>query len=100
MHAKWALRGDTTSPRPSLHGTEAQERSLLAAYLQCDQCPDEAHRRFTALKVLATLRETLWGVVAEVSGQSALSPADAAAYTDANYLKFQAARASFEAARS
>ena len=35
--------------------------------------------------VLTTLRETLWGVVAEVSGSSALTPGEAAAYTDSNY---------------
>lgn len=78
----------------------AQEATLLARYLGLPSLPEAEAGRFRGLKVLATLRETLWGVVAEVSGQSALSPADAAAYTDANYLKFQAARASFEAARS
>ena len=43
--------------------------------------------KFGALKVLACLRETLWGVVAEVSGTSALSASEAIAYTDLNYAK-------------
>ena len=53
--------------------------------------------RFTALKLLATLRETFWGVTAEWSRTSALSPEAAAAYVDENYAKFTAAREAFEA---
>ena len=55
--------------------------------------------KFGALKVLACLRETLWGVVAEVSGTSALSASEAIAYTDLNYAKLGKARALFEASK-
>ena len=47
--------------------------------------------------MLATLRETFWGVTAEVSGTSALSAEAAVAYTDENYAKFLTARKDFEA---
>jgi hypothetical protein len=53
--------------------------------------------RFTVLKLLATLRETFWGVTAEVSGKSALTPEAAAAYTDENYAKHLAAKEAFAA---
>ena len=49
-------------------------------------------------KMLACLRETFWGVTAEVSKTSALSDTDAAAYVDENYAKFVAARKEFDAA--
>ena len=50
-----------------------------------------------SLRMLATLRETFWGVTAEWSRTSALSPEAAAAYVDENYAKFTAAREAFEA---
>lgn len=50
-------------------------------------------RAFAALKVLACLRETLWGVTAELSGSSALGADEAASYADLNYAKFMRARA-------
>ena len=74
----------------------AEERALLASYLQ-RPVTDADGERFVALKLLATLRETFWGVTAEVSGKSALSPEAAAAYTDENYEKHLAARKEFEA---
>jgi len=75
--------------------TEAQRRTLLGSYLQREAADADA-ARFRALLVLATLRETFWGIVAEVSGSSALTPAEAAAYTDQNYAKFLAAVRDFE----
>jgi len=70
----------------------AHEVALLRAYYDADG--DGAALRaiaaFDGLKVLASLRETLWGVVAEVSGTSALSPAEATAYVDSNYAKLRA----------
>lgn len=60
------------------------EAVLLHAYFASEG--EEAARRaiatFDAFKVLATVRETLWGVRAEVSGASALSPTEAAEYVD------------------
>jgi aminoglycoside phosphotransferase (APT) family kinase protein len=77
--------------------SEEEERSLVAEYLQVARPLDGATAlRFLALKVLATMRETLWGVVAEVSGSSALSPAEAAAYTDSNYKLYLESKAKFE----
>jgi len=75
----------------------AEESRLVSSYLQCDQLDEGGAARFHALKLLATLRETMWGVVAEVSGSSVLTPEQAAAYTDKNFAKYQAARAQFEA---
>jgi len=75
----------------------AEENRLVSSYLQCDQLDEGGAARFHSLKLLATLRETMWGVVAEVSGASALTPEQAAAYTDMNFEKHQAARAQFEA---
>jgi len=78
--------------------TAEQEARLVASYLELPTPLDTgtAHR-FQALKLMATLRETLWGVVAEVSGTSALTPEAAKEYTDSNYAKHLAARAEFEA---
>ena len=39
------------------------------------------------------LRETLWGVTAELSGSSALGADEAVSYADLNYAKFVRARA-------
>ena len=75
----------------------AEERRLLAGYLQVDAIDDADASRFLALKMLATLRETFWGVLAEVSGASALTPEAAASYVDENYVKYVAARKEFEA---
>ena len=74
----------------------AAERRLVASYLQKAALDDADAQRFQALKMLATLRETFWGVVAEVSGTSALSPEAAAAYTDLNYAKHKEVRREFE----
>ena len=106
---------------------EAEERKLLASYLELPALDEPTYARFgactrsrslrkpslastvavltmlpfhpgtVALKTLATLRETLWGVTAEVSGSSALTPAEAVAYTDQNYEKYLEARARFVA---
>lgn len=65
-----------------------EERGLLSSYLQEEAT--EAHcRGFAALKALAALRETFWGVTAEISQSSALSPEEAASYVDMNFAKFQ-----------
>lgn len=64
------------------------DRGLLSSYLQEEAT--QAHcRGFAALKALAALRETFWGVTAEVSQSSALSPKEAARYVDSNFAKFQ-----------
>jgi len=76
---------------------EAAENRLVSSYLQCDRLDEGGAARFQALKLLATLRETMWGVTAEVSGSSALTLEEAVAYTDKNFAKYQAARAQFEA---
>ena len=44
-------------------------------------------------ELLACLRETLWGVTAELSGSSALGAEEAVSYADLNYAKFVRARA-------
>jgi Ser/Thr protein kinase RdoA (MazF antagonist) len=75
-----------------------QERTLVSSYLQLDALSAQQALTFQCVKVLATLRETLWGVVAEVSGSSALSPEAACKYTDENYAKFIQAKAEFERA--
>ena len=54
----------------------AEERNLLAAYLEVDMPTEAQARAFGALKLLACLRETLWGVTAELSGSSALGAVD------------------------
>lgn len=76
-----------------------EEATLLSAYLRLpsvEAVDASLRRRFAALKLLACLRETMWGVVAEVSGTSALSAEEALAYADKNHAKFVAARAGFE----
>ena len=75
-----------------------QELALVSSYLQLDALSAQQALTFQCVKVLATLRETLWGVVAEVSGSSALSPEAACKYTDENYAKFIQAKAEFEQA--
>ena len=72
-----------------------EDAALLASYLELPEITPEVARAFLALKVLAALRETFWGVVAEVSHASALSDAEAAAYTDLNYGKLMMLRAMF-----
>ena len=74
----------------------AQESRLLCGYLQLDELSAVVNCSFAALKVLATLRETMWGVVAEVSGSSALPLQEAIRYTDSNYAKFLEAKARFD----
>ena len=71
----------------------AEERNLLASYLEVDQPSEAQAHAFAALKLLACLRETLWGVTAELSGSSALSAEEAVSYADLNYAKFVRARA-------
>lgn len=76
--------------------TADEKRTLLAAYLQRDSEADFI--RFKALSVLAALRETFWGVTAELSQSSALSLEDARSYADMNYGKYVALREEFERA--
>jgi aminoglycoside phosphotransferase (APT) family kinase protein len=71
----------------------AEERNLLASYLEVDQPSEAQAHAFAALKLLACLRETLWGVTAEISGSSALRADEAVSYADLNYAKFVRARA-------
>ena len=78
----------------------SEERRLLACYLQKESVSDAEAARFVTLKMLATLRETFWGVTAEVSKTSALSDEAAAAYTDENYAKHVAARKEYEELRA
>eukprot|EP00415_Alexandrium_ostenfeldii_P004830 UN4830 len=73
-----------------------EERNLLSSYLGSEASEREVHS-FLALKVLAALRETFWGVTAELSQSSALSPAESVAYSDMNFAKFQEMLASFDA---
>lgn len=80
--------------------TSSEERRLVARYLQQEEVSDAEAARFVAIKMLATLRETLWGVTAEVSKTSALSDEAAAAYVDENYAKYVAARKEYEAVRA
>ncbi|KOO27226.1 choline ethanolamine kinase [Chrysochromulina tobinii] len=42
-----------------------EERTLVSSYLQLDALSAQQALTFQCVKVLATLRETLWGVVAE-----------------------------------
>ena len=73
----------------------AEEREMLGLYLAAP-ADDALMARFGALKVLAALRETLWGVVAEVSESSALSLAEAKAYADKLYPRLEEMRAAFD----
>ena len=73
----------------------AEEREMLGLYL-ATPADDALMARFGALKVLAALRETLWGVVAEVSESSALSLAEAKAYADKLYPRLEEMRAAFD----
>jgi len=72
-----------------------EERNLLSSYLGSDAGEKQVYS-FHALKVLAALRETFWGVTAELSQSSALSPAEAVGYADMNFSKFQEMLASFD----
>mmetsp|Transcript_16909 Transcript_16909/g.53102 ORF Transcript_16909/g.53102 Transcript_16909/m.53102 type:complete len:325 (-) Transcript_16909:16-990(-) len=65
-----------------------EEQNLLSCYLG-DDAGESQVRGFQALKVLAALRETFWGVTAELSRSSALSLDEAADYSDKNYAKFR-----------
>ena len=75
----------------------AEDAALVAAYLELPGgvTPPATAHSFLALKVLAAMRETLWGVVAEVSKASALGDAEASAYADLNYRKFVEYHAAF-----
>ena len=63
------------------------------------QCMTIKSKKLKALKVFATLRETLWGVVGEVSGTCSLPPDKCEAYTDMNFKRFLAAKQRFESAQ-
>ena len=73
------------------HPPPRQERNLLAAYLEAEVDASLIFR-FKALQVLGHFRETMWGVVAEASGTSALSDEEARGYTDENYANFVTCR--------
>lgn len=75
--------------------TPEEERNLISSYLNVDATDIQVYA-FAALKVLAALRETFWGVTAEISKSSALSIEEAIAYCDMNYCKFQEMRAAFD----
>ena len=77
--------------------TEEEDKALLAAYLEVPQVTAHTAYGFKALKVLAALRETFWGVVAEVSKESALSDEEATAYSDMNYAKLKEFEQAFAA---
>ena len=79
------------------HPPPRQERNLLAAYTG-DEVDAALLFRFKALQVLGHFRETMWGVVAEASGTSALSDEEARGYADENYANFVTCRDEFEAA--
>lgn len=72
-----------------------EESALLSCFLGA--VSERTAYGFKALRVLAALRETFWGVTGELSGSCALSPEECAAYTDKNYEKLLAMRADFEA---
>eukprot|EP00439_Symbiodinium_sp_Y106_P027796 s1464_g3.t1 len=71
--------------------TADEERSLLSAYLG-KELSESDHYRFKAVRVLAALRETFWGVTAELSQSSALTAEEAIAYADMNFGKFTSLR--------
>eukprot|EP00747_Dinoflagellata_sp_TGD_P100078 gnl/TRDRNA2_/TRDRNA2_167934_c0_seq3.p1 gnl/TRDRNA2_/TRDRNA2_167934_c0~~gnl/TRDRNA2_/TRDRNA2_167934_c0_seq3.p1 ORF type:complete len:135 (+),score=13.74 gnl/TRDRNA2_/TRDRNA2_167934_c0_seq3:1-405(+) len=75
---------------------QEEETNLLTAYTGSAPGP-EVCRAFIALKVFACLRATLWGVLAEITGASALSLSEAMADADFYYEKLMANRAAFEA---
>lgn len=75
--------------------TSDEERNLLSSYLQADATESQVHA-FKAIRVLAALRETFWGVTAELSKSSALSMEEATSYCDMNCGKLQQLRAEFE----
>ncbi|CAK9083288.1 unnamed protein product [Durusdinium trenchii] len=77
--------------------TPKEEGHLLSAYLNHEATPMELVR-FKALRVLAALRETFWGVTAELSQSSALSDEEARSYTDMNFQKFLELREDFHRA--
>lgn len=79
--------------------SDDQERNLLSSYLT-EPATEAQLRSFQAVRVMAALRETLWGVTAELSGSSALSEEEASAYADMNYAKFTQSLAEYDAARA
>ena len=54
----------------------AQESALFCSYLELPALSEAHLATLDVVKLLATMRETLWGVVAELSGSSALTPAE------------------------
>lgn len=78
--------------------SDEQERNLLSSYLT-EPATEAQLRSFKAVRVIAALRETFWGVTAELSKSSALSEEEARAYCDMNYAKFTKSLAEYDAAR-
>jgi thiamine kinase-like enzyme len=74
---------------------DTEEYNLLSSFLGSDANDDQAYS-FKALRVLAGLRETFWGVTAEISGSSSLTMQEACAYVDMNYIKFKGLLTRFE----
>lgn len=72
-----------------------EERNLLSSYVDHEVSDAEVYS-FKAVRVLAALRETLWGTTAELSKSSALSLTEATAYVDSNFGKFEKLRTQFE----
>jgi len=72
-----------------------EERNLLSAFLDSEVSELDIYR-FKAIRVLAALRETFWGITAELSQSSALSLDEAKSYADMNFGKYQALRGEFE----
>jgi len=71
------------------------EKNLLSAYLGVEATEADI-KQFKAIRVLAALRETFWGVTAELSQSSALSLEEAKSYADMNFEKFKVLREEFE----
>ena len=72
--------------------THDQEMNFLMHYYNAENAStllEPLRKRFDALKLLAAIRETLWGVVAETSESSSLNLEEAMAYTDLNYARYQ-----------
>merc|ERR1712187_420381 len=75
-----------------------EERNLLSSYLGVEVTDSQVYS-FKAVKLIAALRETLWGTTAELSESSALSLEEAKAYVDMNFAKFQELCKDFENSR-
>jgi len=71
--------------------------NLLASYLGVKKISARQAYSFSAMKVLAALREMFWGVTGELSGSCALSAEEAREYTDKGFTKFSKMHEDFEA---